>query len=302
MSNNEIGYHEEPRDSEGIIRASTTEQIRSWEMPRRLKLVEILNDDLGRAESPGLYLLFDRRRKIYVGEAKNICSRLRTHINTPDDKIADWDKVLVINDGRPATQSIFNDTVVRKALELYLIHLLKANKYTVVSQGEPQLLNATKKHLVSSLISELIFFLLKKNIISRVLEERGQEEVFSDDLKRIIERSGREVQEWGVYEAIIDGEKVFIRPGSAKPKGWQITFRGRKPGSPIDSLQKGDGYLLVSRNGVPLIPLTEVQKVIKDKKAYEQDTIDIWIVFSEDKATLSYKENTIEITNFKLVR
>ena len=36
--------------------------------------------------------------------------------------IKNWGKALVINDGRPATQSDFNDTVVRKALELYLIN------------------------------------------------------------------------------------------------------------------------------------------------------------------------------------
>lgn len=104
------------------------------------------------------------------------------------------------------------------------------------------------------------------------------------------------------YEAIIEGEKVFIRPGSKKPKGWQITFRGRKPGSFIDSLQKGSGHLLVSRNGLPLIPLTEVHKVIKDRSAYEQDTIDIWIVFAEEKVTLRYKENSIDIATFRLIK
>lgn len=68
-------------------------------------------------------------------------------------------------------------------------------------------------------------------------------------------RTTKQIQEWGTYEAIVDGKKVFIRPGSKKPKGWQITFRGRKPGSFIDSLHKGIGYLLVSRDGVLLIPL-----------------------------------------------
>lgn len=302
MPNNEIGYYEEPKNSDSIIRAHTTKQIRSWEMPRTIKAIETLNNELGRIEFPSIYILFEGKNRIYVGEAKNIYNRLKTHINSPDDKIKNWDKVLVINDGRPATQSDFNDTVVRKALELYLIRLLKANRCIVVSQGEPQMLNALQKHLVSSLTQELNFFLLKKNIISKILEELGQEEVFGDELKKIIEKSGRKVQKWGKYEAIIDEEKVFIRPGSKKPKGWQITFRGRKTGSFIDSLQKGDGYLLVSRNGVPLIPLTEVQKVIKDKSAYEQDTIDIWIVFAEEKVTLSYKENIIDIATFRLIK
>ncbi|MFV9677954.1 MAG: hypothetical protein ACNYVW_09950 [Methanosarcinales archaeon] len=65
--------------------------------------------------------------------------------------------------------------------------------------------------------------------------------------------------------------------------------------------ENGDGYLIVSRNGVLLIPLVEVQKVILDKSAYEQNTIDIWIVFAEEKVTLSYKENTIDVTVFRLI-
>lgn len=302
MSNNDIGYYEDPENGDGIIRARTTKQIRSWEILRTMKALEELNKELGQIEFPGIYILFEgEKNKVYIGEAKNIYNRLKTHMSNPEDKIKNWNKALVINDGRPATQSDFNYTVVRKALELYLIKLFKANKYTVVAQGEPQKPNAIQKFLVNSLKEELIFFLLKKNVIFKVLEEKGQEEVFGDELKKIVEKSGRKIGEWGRYEAIIDIKKVFIRPGSKKPKGWQITFRGRKPGSFIDSLQKGDGYLLVSRNGVLLIPLIEVQKVIPDKAAYEQDTIDIWIVFAEENVTLSYKENTIDVTVFRLI-
>jgi len=301
MSNSNIGYQEDPENSEGIIRARTTKQIRSWEIPRTMKALEVLNIELGRIEFPGIYILFEGKNKVYIGEAKSIYIRLKTHKSNPEDKIKNWSKALIINDGRPAMQSDFNDTVVRKALELYLIKLFKANKYTVVAQGEPQKLNAIQKFLVRTLREELNFFLLKKNVITKVLEEKGQEEVFGDELKKILEKSGRKIGEGGRYEAIIDDKKAFIRPGSKKPKGWQITFRGRKPGSFIDSLQKGEGYLLVSRNGILLIPLTEVQKVILDKTAYEQDTIDIRIVFAEEKVTLSYKRNTIDVTKFRLI-
>lgn len=301
MSNSDIGYQEDPENSEGIIRARTTKQIRSWEIPQTMKALEVLNIELGRIEFPGIYILFEGKNRVYIGEAKSIYIRLKTHMSNPEDKIKNWSKALIINDGRPAMQSDFNDTVVRKALELYLIKLFKANKYAVVAQGELQKLNAIQKFLVRTLREELNFFLLKKNVITKVLEEKGQEEVFGDELKKILEKCGRKIGEWGRYEAIIDGKKAFIRPGSKNPKGWQITFRGRKPGSFIDSLQKGEGYLLVSRNGVLLIPLTEVQKVILDKTAYEQDTIDIWIVFAEEKVTLSYKRNTIDVTKFRLI-
>lgn len=209
--------------------------------------------------------------------------------------------MFVINDGRPATQSNFNDTVARKAFELYLIGLLKVNNYQVVSQGERQELNASQRSLVSSLRDELVFLLLKRNVIAKVPEEAGQEEVFQDELRKALEKTKRKIQQWGKYEAVIDNQKVFIRPSSKKPKGWQITFRGRKTGSPMDSLQKGDDYLLVPRNGILPIPLPEVQKAIRDRRAYEQDTIDIWIVFEESRVTLSYRDNTVDVTRFKLV-
>lgn len=117
--------------------------------------------------------------------------------------------------------------------------MFKANKYTVLAQGEPQKLNAIQKFLCDSLTKELNFFLLKKNIIIKILEEGGQDEVFGDELKSILEKSGKKIQEWGTYEATIDGEKVFIRPGSKKPKGWQITFRGRNPEALLTHCKKG---------------------------------------------------------------
>lgn len=300
MTTNNIGFYEEPKNGLGIIRARTTLQIRSWEMPRSQKALERFNTEIGKVEFPGIYMLF-AKGKVYVGEAKNLYNRIKTHMNTPDDKIKEWERALVVNDGRPAAQSDFNDTVVRRALEIYLVRLLKANKYTVVSQGEPQILNSLQKHIVDSLIIELDAFLKKKNVITKILEEHGQEEVFKDELMKILQKNGRKVANWKGQEVEIDGIKTFVRPGSKKPRGWQITIRGRKLGSFIDSFKKGNGLLLVPRNGVLLIPLSKIQTVIKDETAYDQDTIDIWIVFGDEKITLSYKDETIDVTGFRLV-
>ena len=299
MNQNNIGFYEEPRNGDDIVRSRTTLQMRSWDMPRNQKSLEAFNTEIGKSEFPGVYILL-ARGKAYVGEAKSLYTRIKTHMSTPDDKVKDWDRVILINDGRPAAQSLFNDTVVRRALELYLGKLLKANKYNVVSQGEPQILNAMQKNTVDCLILELNVFLKKKNIIVKVLEERGQEEIFGDELKKLLEKRGLNVTEWAADEIGLNGEKAFVRPGSKKPKGWQITFRGRKPGSSIDALSKGKGFLLVSRDGVLLIPLTKVQKVIKDKGAYERDTIDVFIAFQEDRVLLRYKEETLDVTQFKL--
>lgn len=169
----------------------------------------------------------------------------------------------------------------------------------MVSQGEEQTPNAHQKYAIESLILELNIFLQKKNLITKVLEERGQEEVYIDELKKLLQKSGKQASDWKASEVTIDGSKVFIRPGSKKPKGWQITIRGGKPGSFIDCFKNGAGSLLINRDGVILIPLKEVQKVIKDKTAYEQDTIDVYIDFG-DQVTLKYKDEILDITKFRL--
>lgn len=299
MNQNNIGFYEEPRNGNSIVRARTTLQIRSWDMPRSQKSLERFNVEIGESEFPGIYILL-AKTKAYVGEAKSLYNRVKTHMSIPDDKVKDWDRVILINDGRPAAQSDFNDTVVRRALEHYSAKLLKANKYNVVSQSEQQILNSLQKHTVDSLTIELNTFLKKKNLITKMLEERGQEQVFRDELRKLLEKSGRKITKWEAFEVEIDGHNAFVRPGSKKPRGWQITSRGRKPGSFIDALSRGEGFLLVPRGGVFLIPLTEVQKVITDKTTYGQDTIDIWITFEDDKVTLCYKQETIDITKFKL--
>lgn len=214
-----IGYYEEPKNGNDIVRARTSMQIRSWHIPRTNKALEAFNVEIGKAEFPGVYILF-AKSKVYVGEAKNLYNRLKTHMTTPDEKIKDWTEALIVNDGRPATQSDFNDTVVRRALEIYLVKLLKVNKYVVVSQGEQQTLNSHQKHVVDSLTIELNTFLQKKNIVSKILDEKGQEQIFKDELKKILDKTGKNVTKWGAYEIQIDGSKAFIRPGSLKTKGW----------------------------------------------------------------------------------
>lgn len=210
MEEIKIGFYEDPRNGENIIRSRTTEQIRSWDFPRSIKSLETFNAELGKIDYPGIYLLVESKtNKVYIGEAKSLYTRLKTHNNTPDDKIKNWDRVVIINDGRPANQSDFNDNVVRLELEFYLIALFKANKYKVVSQGAKQTLNSLQKVIVTKLISELNFFLSKKGLILKLIAKRGQEEVMLDDLRKILEKYKYKIQEFKSYEAVINGEKVF---------------------------------------------------------------------------------------------
>jgi len=292
-----FGYEESPRNGDGIIRAATSGQIRSWDMPRELKALEKVQNDWGN-EYPGIYLLLDQKsRKVYIGEAKDLYSRLSTHFRTPDEKIKNFDRVIILNDGRSARHSLFNDAVIRKSLEAYLNRLFKINKWTVVSQAEEQEHNPTQKSKISSLTEELNSLLRKKNLIAKLIEAKGQEEILEDELRRLLKKSKHEINKWSAKEAVIDGEKTYIRPGSDKrPRGWQITFRDRFKAA----LKSGKGFLLVPRNGVLLIPLQEIQKVIEDPASYNQNTIDIYIDFKEDEVTLSYTTNSIKVTQFKL--
>jgi len=294
-----FGYHQDLKNGDGIIRARTTGHLRSWDIPRTLHALEVLKKEWGNLEYPGIYILFDSAvKKVYIGEAKDICNRLKTHLTSPEDKIKDWNRAVIINDGRSAMQSDFNDSVIRKSLELYLISLFKANKYVVVAQGEPQKHNPHQKSMVQAFKEEFDFLLMKKNCISKLIEKPGQEEILRDDLKMILESKGYKLKEWGAYEAVINGKKVYIRPGSKKRKGWQITFRDKFK----NTLQRGEGILLVPRDGILFIPFSEIQKVITDPSKYKQNTIDIYINFKEEVIELTYSSNTLDVTQFRLLK
>jgi hypothetical protein len=302
MMDDDIGYTEYPKNGFGIKRSRTTKLIRSWAMPRSLEALHALNEEMGNSDYPGVYLLFEGTKKVYVGEAKSIIKRLDTHNRKPEDKIRDWNTVIIINDGRPATQSDFNDEVVRKSLEIYLIELFKTNKFTVVAQGEKQNLNHIQKHLVDSLTKELLFFFQKTTLVAKDIENREEREVFSDEVKNVLTKSKMTINSWKEKDATIDGKTTFIRQGSKKVKGYQITIRGRKPGSFIDCLKTRTGNLLVRRDGILLIPLAKVREVIDSDSALNQDTVDIYITFKDGKAYLSYKANTIDVSKYRLIK
>ena len=295
-----FGYQQDPVNGAGIIRARTTRLLRSWEFPRKEGTIEQFNREIERLSYPAIYALFEGKSKVYVGETKDIYGRLMTHLRDPKEKFKKWDSVLILNDGRVATQSDLNDAIIRKYLEFYLMRLFKANKYNVVAEVADQSLNAMQKYITSAFVEEIEFLLLKNNRISRLLEKIGEEQVFSDELKTLLVKRGFGVEEFKSKECMLDGEKAFIRPGSKKTKGWQITLRGRKEGSLIESFQKSLGLLVVPRNGVLVIPLKEIRDFIKDEKALGGDTIDIFIEFAEDSIHLWYKSGMIDVTKYSL--
>ena len=294
-----LGYVETSVDSDGITRANTG-GLHSWAFPRSQRAIEAINKELLKMDFPSVYLLFQGEKDVYVGEAKSVYNRLITHNATPEEKIKDWNRGIIINDGRPATTSNFNDTVVRKTLELYLQKLLKINKYKVLAQGEVQKHNPNQKAIVESIIPQLNFLLLKKKIITKLEEKSGEGEVLNDELLKILKDRGYTINSFGEKNAVINDAPAFIRPASKKSKGWQITIRGGKEGSFIDSLRKGKGHLIVPRGRVLMIPLAKVLELVTSPEL-EKDTADVWVNFKEGKIELSYKDRTIEITQYALL-
>jgi len=294
-----LGYFENPKNGSEITRAWTTGQLRLWKIPNSRKALEIVHKEFGHQDFPGIYILFDRQ-KVYIGEAKSIYNRLLQHHENPDAKIKQWNQTIIINDGRIATQSLFNDTVVRRSLENHLNTLLKTNKYNVVSQASPQIANPSQQPIINLLQREIDYVLIKQNVITKLLAEGGQQEIHLDELKKILDSKRYEIDEsaWSAYEAVVNRVKVFIRPGSEKKKGWQVTFRDRFK----KALEEEEGSLLMPRDGILLIPFSEIKKAIKDPNAFGQNTIDIYIEFqSEGKALLWYKQTSIDVTSFKVV-
>ena len=125
------------------------------------------------------------------------------------------------------------------------------------------------------------------------------DEVFLDDARKILTRKGHQIQEWGEKYATIDNQPVIIRPGSEKPKGWQVTFRGSKS---LAQLKAGEGFLLMNRGGLVFLPLCEVRDFILsvDAEAFQRDTIDVFLRFEEERIVLVYKTGEKDVTRYSV--
>jgi len=289
-----------PRNGANIMRFQTT-NLRAWEVPRTNHALSLLQSELVQDRYPSIYILFEGNRRVYVGETETIIGRLRSHYDGPQQNITHWDKAFVINDGRSARFSDFNDTAVRHNLEYYTKLLFQYNGYQVISNAREQPITAYQNTCFNLIKSELNLLLFRCNLIERLLDRPEEREIFSDELRSILEEHGKHIQEWGEYEAQIDGVKHFIRPGSHKTKGWQITSRGRKRGSFIDSLIRGQGNLLVRRGKILIIPLQLIKVITDIEQDSDRDTIDIFITFNDGQMFLKYHDQVINVTEYKLI-
>lgn len=304
MESRDFGYIDNPANGLDIIRARTlVGNLRLWDLPRREAALDLVVSEIGQSPIPGIYILLDEKhdKKIYIGQSENIKSRLYSHLKAPDPKIKQWERAIIINDARNAVHSDLNDENIRLALESFLIKIFKINRYrvTTTSSRIPGL-SSTQEILVKSFKNELTVLLTRKNKISKVLTERGDDEVYNDEVVKILKRRKHNIEQWGRKEAVINGSISFIRPGSLKPKGWQVTFRGNKVDSFKTCLENGRGYLLMPRGPILLIPLKIIKEFVtnQDREAFTRDTIDIFLRFSKSKICIVYKDAELDITQY----
>lgn len=203
---------------------------------------------------------------------------------------------MVFNDGRSSPQSDLTEENVRLALEDYLVRLFKLNRYDVVTiVTRAPILSPQQVVLVNALQEEINLLLSHKEKISRFLSGSLDDEVYLDEVKKLLLQKRHTIQEWGMLYGVIDGQPAIIRPGSKKPQGWQITFRGSRS---LGQLRQGNGFLLVPRGPVLLVPLQEIKSLIieVDPKALDRDTVDIFIRFEEERILLIYKQGQKDIS------
>ena len=92
---------------------------------------------------------------------------------------------------------------------------------------------------------------------------------------------------------------VFRRPGSDKPKGWQVTIRNGF----LAHVRDGTGYLLFPRGKGYLIPLRRINNFIlrADPPAIDKYVVDVFFNVDDDgDAVIRLREHEMKLAEFAL--
>lgn len=303
MTRDDLGYWSIPANGLGIVRARTLlGNLRLWDFPRSEAALMQVIQEISQAPIPGVYVLLEERpnKRVYIGQTENLANRLATHIKTPEAKVKHWQRTLLFSDGRSAPQSDLTEENVRLALENYLVQLFKINRYEVVTlASRAPALSPQQTVLVNAYREEINLLLSNKGKVTRFISGARDDEVFLEDVRKILLRRGHVIRQWGALYGVVDGQPVIIRAGSRKEKGWQVTFRGSKS---LAELKRGNGYLLMPRGKVLLLPLSEILDLVSstDAQALNRDTVDIFIRFEDERILLIYKQSQKDITSYSV--
>ena len=263
-------------DGRGVVRGRTKlGQLVVWLIPAE-PLRAVVDEELGKGlYHPGLYVLLDdEAERAYVGESSNLKARLGQHLDKPPRELGRFDRALILNDGRAAVHSRFNDTTLREALEQATIRLLlDGGSHSLVNQQKrmPEL-SVTQQTLFESLRNELGHVLYELELIAgrpRAHADAGivrpQDAATRFPAALITDIKG--------YEGTSGGQTVFFRKGSEKPQGLQVTIRVGEPFG--KAVVKGEGFLCMNRGRCYLIPNREVRSWLGKK--LEQQTVDVFL-------------------------
>lgn len=135
---------------------------------------ELLEKEFGTFEIAGLYLLINTKkakREIYVGESTSVKSRNMKEIkNGFPGKMKDFefDKIILIWDGRPTSTSLFGEDSFRKWLEKYCIRLFKnEDEYNCVNTTKnPKPTNFQIKTKSENFEKDILFLLKTHGLIN----------------------------------------------------------------------------------------------------------------------------------------
>lgn len=270
------GWDIDPADSKGVVRGRTKlGQLVVWLIPAE-PLRGVVEEELGKGLShPGLYVLLDDETdRAYIGESSNLKSRLGQHLDRPPKELGRFDRALILNDGRAAVHSRFNDSTLREALEQATIKLfLDGGSHAVVNQQKrmPEL-SVTQQTLFESLRKELGHVLYELELITDRPKPTVDMAVVrpADAAARFPDAAISEIKG---YEGKAKGQTVYFRKGSEKSQGLQVTIRVGEPFG--KDVLRGDGYLLMNRGRCYMIPNIAVKSWLGAK--LEQQTVDIFL-------------------------
>ncbi len=270
------GWELDPADSKGVLRGRTKlGQLVVWVIPAE-PLRAVTEEELGKGLShPGLYVLLDDETdRAYVGESANLKSRLGQHLDHSPKELGRFDRALILNDGRAAVHSRFNDSTLREALEQATIKLLLGGgTHALVNQQKrmPEL-SVTQQTLFENLRAELGHVLYELELI-----ENRPKPTIDSAVVRPQDAAGRfpetTITDIKGYEGKLEGRPVYFRKGSEKPQGLQVTIRVGEPFG--KSVARGEGFLCMNRGRCYLIPNVSVKSWLGAK--LEQQTVDIFL-------------------------
>jgi hypothetical protein len=275
------GWDIDPADGRGVVRGRTKlGQLVVWLIPAD-PLQSVVEEELGKGLAhPGLYVLIDEQTdRVYIGESSNLRARLGQHLDHPPKELGRFDRALIVNDGRAAVHSRFNDSTLREALEQSAIKLfLDGEVHSVVNQQKkmPEL-SVTQQTLFEELRSELGHVLYELELITaRPKPAVDSAIVRPQDVQSRFPT--RVISAIKGYEGTLDGAPIYFRKGSEKSQGLQVTIRVGEPFG--KAVLDGRGFLCYNRGRCYMIPNSEVRNWLGSK--LKNQTVDIFLRLGDE--------------------